>query len=193
MLKYFDNILINNELVTDKNIRKLSEDKQNLISPFDINLLQSHSYDLTLGNRFIVYHAKKSHDKFVVGVSKIEDFCDTVEADEYCLQPNDFVLGVTNQHLNLPSNLTALIEGKSTIGRLGLLIHDAGFVDAGFSGTITLEIKNLNSFPIVMKSGMKIAQVIFFEVEMPDKPYGIKGNHYQGQIDVTMPNMDRII
>ena len=180
-------------MINDKKITSLSIGNQELIVPFNESLLQSHSYDLTLGDKFVIFHAKKSHDVFKIGESIVDDFCETVEADEYCIQPNDFILGVTEQKFNLPENLTALVEGKSSIGRIGLLIHDAGFIDAGFSGTITLEIKNLNSFPIVIRKGMKIAQILFFQIELPKLAYGKRHNHYQGQINVTKPNLDGII
>lgn len=180
-------------MINDKAISSLCQKDKRLIHPFSEELLQSHSYDLTLGDRFILYHSRKSHDKFIIGESNIDNFCEKITTSELCIQPNDFVLGVTKQYFKLPKNITALVEGKSSIGRLGLLIHDAGFIDAGFEGTITLEIKNLNSFPIVVKEGMKIAQIIFFKVSLPQKAYGKRHNHYQGQVDVTRPNLDRII
>lgn len=179
-------------MLTDNQIKSYSN-SNGLITPFEENLVQPHSYDLTLAGEFVIFRSCKPHEIFDLKESKIEDFTTRILADELILQPNDFVLGVTIQHFKLPPNVTALVEGKSSIGRLGLLIHDAGFIDAGFEGTITLEIKNLNSFPIKMYKGMKIAQIIFFDVGTPDKHYGDRGNHYKGQIQVTKPNLDNIL
>jgi dCTP deaminase len=181
-------------MLNDTQIRKYCQNTSHpLISEFSEKLLQSHSYDLTLGKQFVIYDSKKSHDSFIVGESNIEDFSKQITSEKLCIQPGDFVLGVTQEYLYLPDTITALVEGKSTIGRLGLLIHDAGFVDAGFHGTITLEIKNLNSFPITVVAGMKIAQILFFDVDKPEKAYGFKGNHYQGQIEVKKPDLGNIL
>lgn len=179
-------------MLTDSKIISLSLNNK-LISPFSDTLVQPHSYDVTLGGEFIIFKSCKSEEVFDIKTSDIKDFSKTIKSDEITLQPNDFILGVTVEYFTLPTNITALVNGKSSIGRLGLLIHDAGFVDAGFSGTITLEIKNLNSFPIKLYKGMKIAQLTFFEVEEPIAHYGERGNHYKGQIKVTNSNLDKII
>jgi len=181
-------------MLNDKSIRKLVLEKK-LISPFSEDLLQSHTYDLTLNNEFILFKACKPHEVFEVGKSNIEDFREKemVIKDSFIIYPNDFVLGVTIEKIKLPPTLTATLEGKSTVGRLGLLIHDAGFIDAGFEGTLTLEIKNLNSFPIKVIKGMKIAQIIFYSVDEPETAYNSKRNHYQGQITVTQPDTNNLI
>jgi dCTP deaminase len=107
------------------------------------------------------------------------------EDDSFILHPGEFVLGSTYEQVTLPDDLVARIEGKSSLGRLGLLIHStAGFIDAGFSGHITLELSNVANLPITLYPGMKIGQVSFLRMTTPaDVPYGSKqvGSKYQGQ------------
>jgi dCTP deaminase len=107
------------------------------------------------------------------------------DGDAFILHPGEFVLGSTSERVTLPDDLVARIEGKSSLGRLGLLIHStAGFVDAGFSGHITLELSNVANLPITLYPGMKIGQVSFLRMTTPaDVPYGSArvGSKYQGQ------------
>jgi dCTP deaminase len=107
------------------------------------------------------------------------------EGDAFILHPSEFVLGSTYERLTLPDDLVARIEGKSSLGRLGLLIHStAGFVDAGWDGHITLELSNVANLPITLYPGMKIGQVSFLQMTTPaDVPYGSSkvGSKYQGQ------------
>jgi len=118
----------------------------------------------------------------------LEDLTRLVEIDDgdaFILHPGEFVLGSTSERVTLPDDLVARIEGKSSLGRLGLLIHStAGFVDAGFSGHITLELSNVANLPITLYPGMKIGQVSFLRMTTPaDVPYGSArvGSKYQGQ------------
>jgi dCTP deaminase len=117
-----------------------------------------------------------------------EDLTELVKIEEdqhFVLHPGEFVLGSTAERVKLPDDLVARIEGKSSLGRLGLLIHStAGFVDAGWDGHLTLELANVANLPILLYPGMKIGQVSFFEMTTPaDNPYGSKrvGSKYQGQ------------
>jgi dCTP deaminase len=118
----------------------------------------------------------------------LEDLTRLVEIqpdDAFILHPGEFVLGSTYEKIGVPDDLVARIEGKSSLGRLGLLIHStAGFVDAGFSGHITLELSNVANLPITLYPGMKIGQVSFLRMTTPaDAPYGSSavGSKYQGQ------------
>ena len=101
------------------------------------------------------------------------------------LHPGEFVLGSTLERIGVPDDLVGRVEGKSSLGRLGLLIHStAGFIDAGFDGHITLELANVASLPITLYPGMKIGQVSFMQMTTPaDRPYGsgASGSKYQGQ------------
>jgi dCTP deaminase len=118
----------------------------------------------------------------------LEDLTRLVEIDEgdaFILHPGEFVLGSTSEQVTLPDDLVARIEGKSSLGRLGLLIHStAGFIDAGFSGHITLELSNVANLPITLYPDMKIGQISFLRMTTPaDVPYGSArvGSKYQGQ------------
>ena len=115
--------------------------------------------------------------------SEIED------GDPFILHPGEFVLGQTLECVTLPDDLVARLEGKSSLGRLGLLIHStAGFVDAGFSGNLTLELSNVANLPITIYEGMPIGQISFMRMDGPvDRPYGSRetGSKYQGQAEPT--------
>lgn len=156
------------------------------ISPFDPERVQPASVDLLLDQyvRFLdlpgaeidVAHVQAGHTRLA-------------EIDEtgWLLQPGDFLLGSTVERVTLPDDLAARVEGKSSLGRLGLTVHvTAGFVDPGFSGQITLEIANLSGKPIRLRRLMPIAQLCLIPMSaVPERPYGSAGNHYQGQYGPT--------
>ena len=100
------------------------------------------------------------------------------------VQPHEFVLGVTLESVRLPSHLVARVEGRSSLGRLGIVVHStAGFIDPGFAGTITLEITNINRMPVALYAGMRICQLAFHTMTSPaEKDYSAKKNKYQGQV-----------
>ena len=111
------------------------------------------------------------------------------EGAPFVIHPGEFVLGVTEERVAIPDDIVARIEGKSSIGRLGLIVHaTAGFVDPGFKGTLTLEITNLTRVPIKLYPGLLIAQLSFMTLDAPaERPYGSEalGSHYQGQLAAT--------
>jgi dCTP deaminase len=112
----------------------------------------------------------------------------TVQGDRpFILHPGEFVLGQTLEKVTLPDDLVARLEGKSSLGRLGLLIHStAGFVDSGFSGNLTLELSNVANLPITIYHGMPIGQISFMRMDGPvEHGYGSRGNKYQGQTEPT--------
>src|SRR3954469_20510139 len=149
-------------------------------------MVQPASVDVRLDRYFRVY---LNHTMPVIDVKKnLEELTRLVEIEDgnsFVLHPGEFVLGSTLERVALPDDLVARIEGKSSLGRLGLLIHStAGFIDAGFDGHITLELSNAASLPITIYPGMKIGQVSFVRMPTPaDKPYGngAMGSKYQGQ------------
>lgn len=155
-------------MLNDKGVKKLAYDL-NLITPFNQANLQPNSYDLTLGNEYI-----RDKQFFI--------------ENEYLLQPNDFILATTVEKINMPSDLAGHVEGKSSTGRIGLMIHStAGFIDAGFQGQITLELKNIGNKPIRLHAGVKICQIAFTTlIGEPMNLYGECSNHYQGQCGVQM-------
>lgn len=157
---------------------------QDLILPYTEKQLNPNSYDVTLQDTIIVY-AKDMEDGYADGSDHTLHGIHTKPVrinEHYMLQPGQFVLGATVEKISLPDNMMARFDGKSSLGRLGLCTHvTAGFVDAGFIGTITVELKNENSFPVMLKPGMRIGQVSFEYLNAASmKPYGTVG-HYQNQ------------
>ena len=159
-------------------------DHQDLILPYTEKQLNPNSYDVTLQDTIIIF-TKDAKDGYADGGDHTLHGIHTkpVKIDgHYMLQPGQFVLGATVEKISLPDNMMARFDGKSSLGRLGLCTHvTAGFIDAGFIGTITVELKNENSFPIMLTPGMRIGQVSFEYLNAASvKPYGIVG-HYQHQ------------
>lgn len=159
-------------------------DHQDLILPYTEKQLNPNSYDVTLQDTIIVYETD-TKDCYADGSDHTLHGIHTKTIrinGYYLLQPGQFVLGATVEKISLPNNMMARFDGKSSLGRLGLCTHvTAGFIDAGFIGTITVELKNENSFPIMLKPGMRIGQVSFGYLNAASmKPYNMVG-HYQNQ------------
>ncbi len=157
--------------------------------------IHASSMDLHLGSVFKLYeHSKfalldpKNPESFKGNTRTVQ-----VEAGEpFIVQPGEFVLGVTMEKITVPDDLVVRVEGRSSLGRLGIIVHStAGFVDPGFSGTITLEISNLNRLPVALYPGMRVCQVAFEEMSSPAaRPYHKKpGSKYQGQ---SLPEESRL-
>jgi len=157
-----------------------------VIEPLDERCIQPSSIDVKVSNLFRVF---RNHTAGIIDVKQdLEDLTEMVNVDPdgvFMLHPGEFVLGSTLERITVPDDLVARIEGKSSLGRLGLLIHStAGFIDAGFDGHITLELSNVASLPITIYPGMKIGQISFVRMTTPaDNPYGkgARGSKYQGQ------------
>ena len=178
-------------VLSDGTIRRLVDSGRIMIKPFDATLVQPASIDLRLGDSFRVFHNHRAagidlRDGPPPGLT--EEVLATPE-DGFVIHPGEFVLGVTEEHVELPDDVVARIEGKSSLGRLGLIVHaTAGFVDPGFKGTLTLEITNLTRVPIRLYPGLLIAQLSFMALDAPaERPYGSAelGSHYQGQRAAT--------
>jgi dCTP deaminase len=173
-------------ILSDRTIREQLAAGRIAIDPLDDTCIQPSSVDLRLDRLFRVF---LNHTMSVIDVRKdLSDLTQEVEiadGDAFILHPGEFVLGSTSEKVSLPDDIVARIEGKSSLGRLGLLIHStAGFIDAGFSGHITLELSNVANLPITLYPGMKIGQVSFLHMTTPaDVPYGSAkvGSKYQGQ------------
>ena len=173
-------------VLSDGTIRRLVDDGRIRIDPWDPGMVQPASVDLRLGNSFRVFH---NHRITAVDLgSPPSELTEQVivEHDEtFVIHPGEFCLGRTAEWVELPDDVVARIEGKSSLGRLGLLIHStAGFIDAGFDGHITLELTNIATLPITLYPGMKIGQVSFMTMTTPaEQPYGAgaSGSKYQGQ------------
>ena len=173
-------------ILSDHTIREQLETGRIVIEPLDLGNIQPSSVDLRLDRYFRVF---RNHTMRVIDVKEDqEELTELVEiGDEegFILHPGEFVLGSTAERVALPNDLVARLEGKSSLGRLGLLIHStAGFVDAGWDGHLTLELSNVANLPITLYPGMKIGQISFLQMTTPaDIPYGSGqvGSKYQGQ------------
>jgi dCTP deaminase len=188
-------------LLSDGDIQAEIDAGRLVVDPFDEKSIQPASIDVRLDYRFRVFiNSRYTH---IDPAEQQDDLTELVEkqADHpFILHPREFVLASTFERFVLPSDLAARIEGKSSLGRLGLLTHStAGFVDPGFDGTITLELSNVANLPITLWPGMKIGQLCLFRLSSPAlNPYGsgAVGSRYQGQRGPTPSraylNFDRI-
>lgn len=158
--------------------------KHEMIKPFNEELVQPASADLLLGQYFDIHRPGSTHiTNPHYSQEKKFDSYDVPQGHAFYLAPNELVLGHTHEIISMPDDLVGRVEGKSSLGRLGLLTHvTAGFIDPGFVGQITLELVNLSRVPIALFPGMRIAQICFESMMGPAKnAYGTRGNHYQGQ------------
>lgn len=159
----------------------------NLIEPFEKTRVQPASYDCSLSDTFRVFN---NHKNKIVDLSDIETYIDISDEvvipklGEFVLHPGEFVLGATQEVVNMPLDLTSRIEGKSSLGRLGLIVHStAGYIDPGFNGPITLEMTNLLGVPLVLHPGDLIAQLSFSL--MSQIPVNGYSGRYQGDTKVA--------
>jgi dCTP deaminase len=156
------------------------------IDPWDAAMLQPASVDVRLDRHFLIFESH-SHAVIDPAISQPKLTKQVVIDDDssFILHPGEFALGSTYETVDVPATLAARIEGKSSLGRLGLLTHaTAGFIDPGFSGHITLELASVATLPILLYPGMKIGQLCFFRMSSAARhPYGTTqaGSHYQGQ------------
>ena len=176
--------------LSDGTIRRLIEEERIVINPYDAGQVQPSSYDLRLGDSFRVFnnHRISAIDLRDMPENLTEEV--TIENDEaFVIHPGEFCLGRTLEWVELPDDVVARVEGKSSLGRLGLIVHaTAGFVDPGWKGTLTLELNNLTRVPIKLYPGLPIGQLSFMALDAPaERPYGSPelGSHYQGQVAAT--------
>ncbi|EQD87668.1 dCTP deaminase [Saccharopolyspora erythraea] len=173
-------------LLSDRDLRKELEDGRLELDPFDAAMIQPSSIDVRLDRYFRVFdNTKYTHIDPSQQQDELTSLREVPDDEPFVLHPGEFVLGSTFELVGLPDDLAGRLEGKSSLGRLGLLTHStAGFIDPGFSGHITLELSNVANLPITLWPGMKIGQLCLFRLSSPaDHPYGTKqaGSRYQGQ------------
>jgi dCTP deaminase len=173
-------------ILSDRTIREELDAGRIVIDPFDAKSIQPSSVDLHVDGLFRVF--RNDTTPYIDPKESQEDLTELVTVEPpgaFILHPGEFVLGSTLERVALPDDLVARLEGKSSLGRLGLLIHStAGFVDAGWDGHLTLELSNVANLPIALYPGMKIGQISFLRMTTPaEHPYGSgeKGSKYQGQ------------
>jgi dCTP deaminase len=177
-------------VLSDGTILELVDAGRIRIDPWDPALVQPASVDLRLGDSFRVFH---NHRAYAIDLLDPPDNLTSEvvvpDGESFVIHPGEFCLGRTLEWVELPDDIVARIEGKSSLGRLGLIVHaTAGFCDPGWQGTLTLELNNLTRVPIILHPGLPIAQLSFMMLDRPaQRPYGSPGlgSHYQGQRAAT--------
>jgi dCTP deaminase len=173
-------------VLSDRTISRLLDEGRIEIDPYDDALLQPSSVDVRVDRYFRVF--RNNRYPYIDVKEEQEGLTELLEIDDetpFVLHPGEFVLGSTLERIALPDDLVARLEGKSSLGRLGLLIHStAGFIDPGWDGHVTLELSNVANLPITIYHGMKIGQISFMQMTEPaETPYGASsiGSKYKGQ------------
>lgn len=166
-------------ILSDKTIVRMRKEKKLTIEPLKEEQIQPASVDIRLGDTFSVVEDNSE------GMISLTDEIQykTIQSDRYVLLPGQFVLATTLEYVNLPNSLTAFVEGRSSLGRMGLFIQNAGWVDPGFEGEITLELFNANRCAIELRSGRRIGQLVFAQMD-EDAQHPYRGK-YQGQKGAT--------
>jgi dCTP deaminase len=177
-------------ILSDRDIHTAVKDGRLALEPFEPELVQPSSVDVRLDRRFRVFN--NQNHTHIDPAKRQDDLTapvDVPDGEPFVLHPGEFVLASTLEAVTLPADLAARLEGKSSLGRLGLLTHStAGFIDPGFSGHVTLELSNVANLPITLWPGMKIGQLCVFRLSSPaEHPYGAgaTGSRYQGQVGPT--------
>ncbi|MGP7961483.1 dCTP deaminase [Sanguibacter sp. A247] len=173
-------------LLSDRDIRAELDASRVVLDPYDPALIQPSSIDVRLDRYFRLFdNHRYPHIDPSTEQPDLTRLVETPANEPFVLHPGEFVLGATYEQVTLPDDIAARLEGKSSLGRLGLLTHStAGFIDPGFSGHVTLELSNVATLPIMLWPGMKIGQLCFFRLSTPaEHPYGssVYGSRYQGQ------------
>ncbi|HZK36264.1 MAG TPA: dCTP deaminase [Aeromicrobium sp.] len=173
-------------LLSDRDILAEIDNGRVVLDPLERSMIQPSSIDVRLDKFFRVFdNHKYPHIDPAADQSDLTREVSVELGEEFILHPGEFVLGSTYELITLPDDVAARLEGKSSLGRLGLMTHStAGFIDPGFSGHVTLELANVATLPIKLYPGMKIGQLCFFRLSSPaEHPYGSEkyGSRYQGQ------------
>ena len=177
-------------VLSDRTIIASIAERRLRIEPFSADHVQPSSVDVRLGRHFRVFeHSRYTHIDVRAPQPDLTQSVEVKENEQFVLHPGEFALGTTLERVGLPDDLVGRLEGKSSLGRLGLIIHStAGYIDPGFSGTITLELSNVAKLPIPLYPGMFIGQISFLTLTTPvDRPYGTPGlgSKYQDQEQPT--------
>ena len=175
-------------LLSDKSIKEAVDSKRIVIEPWDESLLQPASVDLRLGKKLRVF--RNSRVPYIDVKQELADLTEEMEIDEvnpFFLHPNEFALGVIFERVCLPRDIAARLDGKSSLGRLGLLVHStAGWVDPGWRGHLTLELSNVSGVAITLYYRMKVSQISFLQLATPAQhAYGsnLRESKYQDQVE----------
>ena len=181
-------------ILSDRSIKESIESGRIVITPYAEALVQPASVDVRLDGRFLVFRNYKY--SCIDPKDPQQDLTEMIEVAEdepFIVHPGEFILGSTMERIGLGSDIAAQLGGKSSLGRLGLIVHaTAGFIDPGFEGSVTLELSNVANLPIRLYPGMKVGQISFFSLSTPaDRPYGhpALGSKYKGQAVPTASRM----
>lgn len=181
-------------ILSDTSIKEGVAQGRIVVAPYDEDLVQPASIDIRLAGQFRVFRnyrypcidPKAPQDE-------LTELVEVADGESFVVHPNEFILGNTIERITLGNDLVARLEGKSSLGRLGLIVHaTAGYIDPGFDGNITLELSNVANLPILLYPGMKIGQISFFAMSTPaERPYGHPGlgSKYKGQSAPTASRM----
>ncbi|MFA5842700.1 MAG: dCTP deaminase [Candidatus Gracilibacteria bacterium] len=162
-------------ILSDKTLKKMILEGGLVVKPLSEDSIQPASIDCRLGGHYLLM--EHTHMESITLDTEIP--YREIEGDSITIPPHSFLLATTQEYIELPNDLTAFVEGRSSIGRIGLFIQNAGWVDPGFKGTITLELYNANSLPIKLQKGRRICQLVFCKMDQAaETPYNGK---YQGQ------------
>jgi len=176
-------------ILSDADILRRLEEGDLVVEPLDDPdiQIQPASVDLRLGREFLEFQRTNISCIHPNSEQEIDEYIDETvvdEGEEFILHPGDFVLGTTHERVEIPPDLIAHVEGRSSLGRLAIVVHaTAGLCDPGYKGQITLELSNLGTAPVALTPGMRISQLTFTELKSPaDRPYGKeRGSKYQDQ------------
>ncbi|MUV91086.1 dCTP deaminase [Halapricum sp. CBA1109] len=176
-------------ILSDADILRRLEEGDLVVEPVDDPdiQIQPASIDLRLGKEFLEFQRTNISCIHPNSEQEVEEYVDETvveDGDEFILHPGDFVLGTTHERVEIPDDLIAHVEGRSSLGRLAIVVHaTAGLCDPGYKGQITLELSNLGTAPVALSPGMRISQLTFTELKSPaDRPYGAeRGSKYQDQ------------
>lgn len=172
-------------ILSDRNIRQEIKRRHIIITPYDSSCVQPASYDVKLGRQVRIFrNITKAYLDISDDPHKFMELIKIKNGEPFILHPREFVLGTTIEKIIVPRDMIARLDGKSSLGRLGIIIHaTAGYIDPGFRGYITLEMTNVSNIPIALYPGMRIGQLSFMRLESPAEiPYGKgRGSKYQDQ------------
>ncbi len=164
-------------IISDKTLKKLINSGELICEPLTPDSIQPASIDCRLGTHFLVIDETQHNSGLITFDQEIK--YKEIESDSIIIEPHSFLLATTMEYIKLPNDYSAFVEGRSSVGRMGLFIQNAGWVDAGFEGKITLELYNANSLPIKLEAGRRICQLVFCSMDQAaEVPYQGK---YQGQ------------
>jgi len=183
-------------VLSDRTINEEIARGRIVVDPLGDDCVQPASVDVHLSKQILVFqNSRRPYIDIREDMSDLTEMVETTETVPFILHPREFVLGSTLENIEIPDDLVARIEGKSSLGRIGLLIHStAGYVDPGWKGHLTLELSNVSSLPITLYFGMKIGQISFLRLTTPaERLYGSPelGSKYQGQVEPTPSQMYR--